>query len=554
MRKIHVKALAIALSVMTAMSVAVGCSAKPTTSSLATTDSNITEKDGFFYSKKPITISLLYNDNSAYGYKDSWTFFKTLKEKTNVTLNLTVVPISDYNTKRSTLIASGTEPQVIPKTYPGQEDTYVSSGQILPISDYLNLMPNFSKEVKDWKLQDDLKTITQGDGKYYIMPGLHQSYVQDYSICMRTDILKKNNIAVPESWDEFYTVLKKLKSLYPDITPFSDRWQLGATLQLAGNAFIKTPTGVKGLDADWSASNLLNYDSTKKTFSFYPTSASYKAELQYFNKLVSEGLLDKESMTQTSDQANAKFGTGKCFAIAANSQSLTNDYKPKLDATLGAGNYEITKINVPSGPAGKYIVGNRLENGVMITKKAKDDPNFKTIVGFVDWLWNSYKGEEFAKWGIEGENFTKSGDTYSLKDGYTLPAYGLNASAKGAKDMRKDLGFGVGVFVLSYGGFDTLAHSYMSSGDITWSSNVSKTRTLLPAAPKIGYDEDTNDKQNMTNTTLKDYNNSSTYKFILGQLNFTSDWDNYVKTFQSKGSDTYTKTANDAYKKQIAKK
>lgn len=561
MKKQLNKALAIVLSAATVMSLTVGCSSNNTNSSKASgnsaasgQESNVTTKDGFFWSKEPVSFTVLFSDNSAYPYKDSWTFFKTLKEKTNVTLVPTVVAMSDYTSKRSVLIASGQAPQIIPKTYAGQEDQFVPSGAILPISDYVSQMPNFSKEVKDWKLEDDLKTITQADGKYYIMPGLHQSFIQDYSLAIRSDILKKNNIALPESWDDLETVLKQLKKLYPDKTPFSDKWQLGATLQFAGPAFVKTQTGLKGKDADWSAgNNLLYFDSDKKDFSFYPTMSGYKDELTYFNRLVSEGLLDKESATQTSDQAVNKFATGKSFVISTNSQGINKDLRPKCEANLGKGNFEVTKLNVPAGPAGKFIQGNRLENGVMITKKAQDDKNFSTLMQFVDWLWNSDKGEEFAKWGIENETFTKSGDSYKLKDNYTLPDYGLNPDAKNATNIRKDMGFGSGVFVLSYGGPDVLAHSYMPDEDVKYSDNVNKTRTLIGAAPKIQYDTATQEKQNQKTTTLKDYVNQMSYKFILGQANVSTDWDKYVADLKAKGFEDYTKTANDTYAKQATK-
>ncbi|CDZ23207.1 family 1 extracellular solute-binding protein [[Clostridium] cellulosi] len=548
MKMKFLKTIAVILSAVTVMGVTAGCAGTKPGSKASSGSNNVTEKDGFFWSSKPITITMLLQDNTGYPYKDSWTFFKKLKEKTNVTLSPTVVAQSDYIQKRSVLIASGQEPEIIPKTYPGQEDPFVTSGRILPISDYLNLMPYFTKELKEWNLTDDLKTITQGDGKYYIMPGLHESFVQDYSICMRMDILKKHNIKTPETWDEFYNVLKQLKQLYPDVIPFSDRWNLGCTMMLAGPAFIKTSTGLAGVDGDFSPSDLLAFDSSTKKFSFYPTSDGYKAELQYFNKLIKEGLMDKESITQTSDQAINKFGSGKSFAISTNSQAMKNDYAPKLDATLGAGNYEIAKINVLGGPAGKYIQGSRLENGVMISKKVKDNENFETIIRFVDWLWNSYKGQEFCKWGIEGETFTKDGDTYKIKDGYCLPAYGIGDS--NGIDIRKEMGFGCGNFVLSYGGPDALAHSYMTKDDIEFSENVLKTHTLLPYPPKVAYDEATKESQEMLNSQLKDYYTQATYKFILGQWNFTTDWDNYVKQFQSMGAQKYLDTANSTYAKQ----
>lgn len=548
------RVLAVTLSAATIMTVAAGCGGSKTTGTQSNTgatsgaDTNVTEKDGFFYSKTPVTFSMLFSDNTAYPIKDNWTFFKTLQEKTNVKLDIKVIPMSDYSNKRSVLISSGQAPEIIPKTYAGTEDQFVPSGQIIPISDYVNQMPNFSKSVKEWKLQDDLKTIIQSDGKYYILPGLHQSFIQDYSMAMRTDILKKNNIKVPTTWGEFEDALKQLKKLYPNITPFSDRWQLGATLQGAGPAFCKTQTGLKGTDADWSGAPLY-YNRDKNSFEFYPTLPGYKDELTYFNRLVKEGLLDKESATQTSDQAKSKFATGKSFAISTNSQEL-NVLRGMMDASLGKGKYEATKLNVFSGPAGANIVGNRLENGIMITKKAQEDKNFSTLLRFVDWLWYSYKGEEYCKWGIEGQTFTKSGDNYKLNNNYTLPNYGLNPDAKGAKDIRKDMGFGSGVFVLSYGGPDPLAYSYMTKEDIDFAKNCDATHTLLPSAPKIAYDQDTQESQSLLESSLKDYMNQMSYKFILGQADIDKDWDSYVKAFQNKGADKYLKTANDTFANQ----
>lgn len=551
--------LAVALSAAMIMTVTNGCGgnkptasqtqAQPASSGQASgEDSNVTEKDGFIYSKNPVSFTMLFSDNTAYPYKDSWTFFKTLQEKTNVKLDITVVPMSDYNNKRSVAISTGKEPEIIPKTYAGSEDQFVPSGQILPISDYVNQMPNYSKSISDWKLQDDLKTIIQADGKYYILPGLHESFIQDYSMAMRTDILKKNNIKIPTTWDEFEDALKQLKKLYPSIIPFSDRWQLGATMQIAGPAFCKTQTGLKGTDADWSGLPLY-YNKDKDSFEFYPTLPGYKEELTYFNRLVKEGLLDKESATQTSDQAKSKFATGKSFAISTNSQEL-KVLRTMMDASLGKGKYEATKLNIFSGPAGANIVGNRLENGIMITKKAQEDKNFSTLLKFVDWLWYSYKGQEFCKWGLEGQTFTKSGDTYKLNSNYTLPNYGLNPDAKNATDIRKDMGFGSGVFVLSYGGPNALAYSYMTDEDIKFAKNANATLTLIPSAPKIAYDSDTQEAQTLLESSLKDYMNQMSYKFILGQADITKDWDSYVKTFQGKGSDKYLQTANDTYAKQ----
>jgi len=50
-----------------------------------------------------------------------------------------------------------------------------------------------------WHLEGDLDTLRQSDGKYYLLPGLHQNVVSDYTIGVRTDLLSKYNIATPST-------------------------------------------------------------------------------------------------------------------------------------------------------------------------------------------------------------------------------------------------------------------------------------------------------------------------------------------------------------------
>lgn len=86
--------------------------------------------------------------------------------------------------------------------------------------------------------------------------------------------------------------------------------------------------------------------------------------------------------------------------------------------------------------------GSRLENGVMISGKIQKSENFKAIMQFVDWLYYSDEGQEFAKWGVEGETFTKEGGKRKLVEDVNYN--GLNP--KGTKDLRIDYGFSGGVF------------------------------------------------------------------------------------------------------------
>jgi putative aldouronate transport system substrate-binding protein len=485
-----------------------------------------------FKATEPLSFSVLYNDPPGYPYKKDWLLWKAMTERTNVTLQPTVVPLSDYEQKRSLLVSAGDAPLIIPKTYPGQESAYVSSGAILPVSDYLDLMPNFQAKIKQWKLEPEIDTLRQQDGKFYLLPGLHEEVWPDYTLNIRADIFKQQGIPVPKTWDELAAALAKLKQAYPDKIPFSDRYQGKNLLNLIGTAY--------GTAAGWGYGDGAVWNQDAGEFKAAATMPQYGDMVAYLNKLVSDKLLDPETFTQQDDQAIQKFVTGQSFVISGNSQEITT-YRKTMDSTLGKGKYEVARILVPGGPAGQLMGGSRLENGVMINAKAKEQPNFVAMMQFVDWLWYSDAGQMFAKWGVEGT-------TYQLKDGKPtlLPGIdynGLNPGA-GKKDLRKDFGFSGGVF--AYGGSTELLHSMMVPAELKWQEEMAATHKPVPVEPPYPLSDADREQATLVNTPLTDFVNQQTLKFVLGQRPM-NQWDAFVQELNGKGAEKYLKMVNDAH-------
>ncbi|MEJ9220249.1 extracellular solute-binding protein [Paenibacillus glucanolyticus] len=485
-----------------------------------------------FKATEPFDLSILYSDQPAYPYKQDWMLFAKLKEMTNVTLKPTIVPMSDYSQKRSLLISSGDAPLVIPKTYPGEESAFVASGAILPISDYIDLMPNFKDKVEKWDMDSELEGLRQEDKKYYVLPGLHEAVWPDYTLIVRKDIFEKHGIAIPTTWDELYTAMKQLKQEYPDVTPFSDRFKFNSTLNIAATGF--------GTKAGWGFGSGLTYLEDKDEFVYTAATEEYKEMLTYFHKLVAEGLLDKESFTQDDDQAVQKFVSGKSFIINGNSQTVVQ-HRNDMDKTLGEGKYAISKITVPGGPAGQLMSGSRLENGVMISSKVKESEHFKAILQFIDWLYYSDQGQEFAKWGVEGVTYTKEGGVRKLMD--DINYNGLNP--KGTKDLRIENGFSGGVF--AYGGTTELLQSMLSEEEQQFQKSMSETKTVVKPEPPIPYSVEERERVTLLSTPLKDYTDQNTLKFILGDRDL-ADYDKFVAELDSQGLGQYLEIANKTYK------
>lgn len=489
-----------------------------------------------FKASEPVSFSMLYNNHPNYQLNDQWLFWSELKKRTDVTIENVAVPLSDYEQKRSVLIGAGDAPLIIPKTYPNQEDVFVSSGAILPVSDYIDLMPHFKDKITKWSMEPELDTLRQEDGKFYLLPGLHEKPWHDYSIAVRTDILQQLNLQEPKTWDDVYLMLKAMKQAYPDSYPLSDRFgkpnPLGNLLNLLSVSY-----GLEG--GGWNYQHV-TWDKAAGKFVYTGAADQYKQVLEYLNKLVTEKLLDPESFTQTDDQARQKLASNKSFVISANAQSIVNDYRPDFAKTNPKAT--IKKIPLPVGPAGEINPTNRMENGVMISSKARESKNFVAMMQFIDWLYYSDAGLEFSRWGVEGTTFTKDG---SGKRTLTADVDVLGLNPSGTKHLQKDFGFYNGIF--AYGGPLELVQSFFSAEELEF-QNVMATRPPRELAPPYPFTDEEREQVTLWETGLRDYVYQNTLKFALGQRPFT-EWDAYVNELKAKNMDAYMEVVTKAYER-----
>ncbi|MFB9447030.1 extracellular solute-binding protein [Dactylosporangium vinaceum] len=490
-----------------------------------------------FKASAPLTFPIMMLSNAGYPYKEDWLFFKELTKRTNVTLQSTVVPGSDYNQKRSVLVSSGSAPTIIPKTYHPDEEAYIAGGAILAVSDHIDLMPNLKEQITKWNLEPDLAAWRQEDGKYYLLPGTHEEVWQDYSLAVRTDILQQLGLSIPKTWDDFHQMLKAMKQAHPDVYPLSDRWSTPP--QPGGNNLLQLIAIAYGSKAGWGFQHA-NWDPKAKKFVYTGAQDGYKQMLQYLNTLVSEKLVDPESFTQSDDQAKQKFANGKSFVMSCNAQTLVNEIRKSIATIPGA---TVLKIPVPLGPSGAVLDASRLESGVMISAKARESKNFVALMQFIDWLWYSPQGKMFAKYGIEGQTYTGSVDDGTFKLAPDVNIAGLNPA--GTKNLQTEYGFFNGVFV--YGGTTKLLNSQFSKEEQQFQEEMNK-RKPIELAPAHPLSAEEREQVTLWETGLKDTVYQQTLKFILGTRPL-SEWDAYVGELKSKNMDKYIEVHNTAYER-----
>lgn len=497
-----------------------------------------------FHSNEPVTFPMMYSDHENYPYKEDWLLWKAIEEKTNVKFDLTIVARTDYNDKVSALVNSGSAPYIIPKVY--DSTAYEDGGQIIPISDWVQYMPNFQKAVKDWGLQDDLNQILTSDGKFYRLPGMWETNAGGYSLAIRKDVFEAAGVDLSKeaqwTWDDFYEALKKVKEHTGASYVWSDGFGFGSTMNLAAASYGVTG-GYSSDGGDWGLKNGIKFDDAKQEFYFADTTDAYKEYLTVLNKMYQDGLLDPETFTQDTKTAQAKFYRGDSYVINMNYQILSDTLNGKMQAE-GA---ELYFLVPPMGSAGKIKLSSasgRLENGIMISKNALDklgEKDFIKMLRFIDWLWYSDEGQTLALWGVEGETYTKEGDAFVLNS--DIYYNGINPGAP--KQLNVDYGFGNGVF--AYGGSKNLRFSKFSEGEVEWNERVDANREDMKLMPPILADELQKEDMNLIKVPLMDYVNTAALEFITGKRSLDTDWEAYVKECEDKGSAKYVEEANKIY-------
>lgn len=501
--------------------------------------------DETFHSEEPVSYTMMYSDHENYPYQEDWLLWEAIEEKTNVTFDLTTVARTDYNDKVSASVNSGSAPYIIPKVYDSTQ--YEDSGQVVAISDWVQYMPNYQKCVEEWGLQEDLNQILASDGKYYRLPGMWENNAGGYSLAIRKDVFEAAGVDLSNeaswTWDDFYEALKKVKDYTGAEYVWSDGFQFGSTMNLAAASYGVTG-GNSSDGGDWGLKNGVKFDSEKEEFYFADTTEEYKEYLTVLNKMYEEGILDPETFTQDTTQAQAKFYRGESYVLNMNYQILSDTMNGKMQVD-GAELYFLTP---PMGEAGDLKISSisgRLENGIMISQNALDElgeKEFIKMLRFIDWLWYSEEGQTLALWGVEGETYTKDADGNIVLNS-DIYFNGINPGAE--KQLNADYGFGNGVF--AYGGSTELRYSKFSEGEVEWNERVDANRTDAELMPPILADELQKEDLNLIQVPLMDYVNTAALEFITGKRSLDSDWDAYVKDCEDKGSTDYVKQANEIY-------
>ena len=501
-----------------------------------------------FHADQPVTYTMFFSDASWYPMVETWEtegIFKDIQDRTNVKLELKSYDSGDYMDQVTLDIQAGNAAYIIPKIY--DDSKFVDGGAIVPISDYVKYMPYYTEFYNKYDLSKDIQTITRSNGKYYKLPGMKENNLINYTLMIRKDIWDKAGVDVVAlqkdwTWADFLEALKKVKSYMvaqgmckESDYIWSDLWCGSESGKGSGGNLLGIMASTYDCNAGWNIGNGMRYNKEQDKFIFSPTTDNYKQFLKTANSFVAAGILDPETFTQDDSTATAKYYNGKTAIMSVN-QGQWASFEQNMIAQLGAGNFENYALTIPVGSTRNSTVDPaRLENGVMISKKALDDlgeDGFIQMLRFVDWLFYSHEAYDLTKWGVEGVHYEVVDGKKKLKDGFCCSGLGYgNGGDESLVDIRLKWGYAGGNFW--YGGTVEEMKDNLVGPVADYIERDLKDRDVPVLAPGIAPTPEQNEQINLIATPLISNVNAWTLKFVTGQADVDKQWDEYVKSCES---------------------
>lgn len=493
----------------------------------------------------PIEITLTRYEHPAQPILQDALAHKALTNATGVKINFSVVPQADYASKQKLWLASKQIPDLMQCTNVQIRD-YSKPEILQPLTPLIEkYAPNLKRYLADNPEMKKLKT----EGEVYYIPGMGFNYKRIAPMpLIRTDLLQKAGLAVPETFDQLFEVLKELKKANPNSLGWTCRngtlWHLTLASYPMGSGY-----GASQLYAG------TYYDWDLRKWLFGPIHEEFKDCLSYFARAYKEDIFDHDFAITTSDQWHEKNSSNRgvfswenlSFCLRWN-QALRGADPKATWAPLPTLAYKKVKRQLAYG--GYY-------EGWSIGANAK---NPDRIIQLLDWMITPL-GIDTCSWGVEGTHFTRKSPLPQSIQQYTEDS--LNSVLKPQRNeivpelfekykkktdpMRSylsDAGAGYLDLFQIYDSAPTYLWDPPGEAD-TWYDVVAKDKALKPRGLQPPFTAAESERIKKVQTDVDAIVNPAFDKVILGQFSL-SDYDKAVEQAKKVGAEDLEKIYNEA--------
>lgn len=449
------------------------------------------------------------------------TYYRELEKRTGVKVEFSHPPAGQASEQFNLMIASGSDSlydmmEYNWNEYVGGPDKAVSDGIIVDMTNMLEEnAPNISKVFKE---NDTYRRLAFTDDKRFcLFPMLSRSKYRVFGgIMIRKDWLDDLNLPVPETIADWEITLRAFKEQKGAAAPLTlANWQMFGNIGHFNNAFHVG----------------LNMYMENGKVKYPQMEPSYKEFLSLMNKWYEEGLLDNEYDTNSSSVIDAKMTNGTSGATygyiggtIGRYMSAVKDKDPNY--ALAAAPYPVAK----AGDEAQFMEYQFDVKSpyVAITTNCSDPAG---AMKWMDYVY-SEEGSILKAFGVEGDTYTKDGDSYVYTDKIMNNPDGLSiAEAMGVNVRVNEPAPG-----LEYGGDDYLKQYYTIPAQwealTVWSKFVENVpKTMLP--PLTSTVEESEEFVSINNE-IKTYVEEMVLKFIKGSEPL-ENYDKFTERLKSMG-------------------
>ncbi len=473
----------------------------------------------------PLKISIYYNDNPTYPFRDDWLALTYIEETYNVDLEIEPVPFSDYGTKVNNVLTSqgdDTPDVIFSQKTSGGIASLALNGAIYAISDNPDWTPNFNARVAEFGLEEELETCRMSDGRLYYMPAMYDIPVYDGGLILRQDYLEAKGFEAPGNFDDLYTILKAYKEDYPDSYPLTTIYDVGFLERMTMPSW-----GLSLGTYNSTSSQVLSWDYENRAYFAGAISRQYRDYITFLHRLYAEGLLDPE-MTQDDASTTLKLATGASMAVYAFYDQIGGwEQASEIEG------FRLALYPPLTGPSGAHHMPKaRLMNGIIFPVKTTQREDFEQVVRKIDEILFSEDAYMVWSLGLEGKTYTMDGDQVVFSDDI------LNAPEGITKYMQNAYGCGCGGTQCV---FRSALEMFKNKSDFaavnTEVAAMDQAMQYVPAAP--AFDDLTAEDTTLLQGALGDAYAVWNDAFIRGTRDIDADWDTYVQEMKDKGMDEY---------------
>lgn len=227
---------------------------------------------------------------------------KITKEKFNTEIELLRVGFGSYDQQVNLMLASNEKLDLMYQ-YCGNVTTAISSGQILPLDEYLE---GYGKDLKEQISQDDWRCVTFG-GNIYGVPS-NKEKATGWGFAFNKEMADATGIdySAIKTEEELEPLLTKVKEMYPDTYPV-----------VSHTGYCSPMTNQDDLGGDIGSLISAASDNTE-VINYYASEAYYEEAMLRYD-WAQKGLIMPDASTST-ENANSLIGAGKGFGRFSNTK------------------------------------------------------------------------------------------------------------------------------------------------------------------------------------------------------------------------------------------